>query len=129
MKTKHLFIVNSVVLLMHGLGFLLMPEATMSYYGVTLGAGGMLVARWLGGVQLGNALLTWLTRNASDSIARQAIITALFFAWTVAFVAGLVAQLAGTMNGLGWSSVVISLALAVGFGLTWAQSSRLLRTA
>jgi hypothetical protein len=116
MKIKYLFIANSVVLLMHGLGFLLMPDITMSYYGVTLAAGGILVARWLGGVQLGNALLTWLTRNEPASTARQAIVTALFFAWTVAFIAGLLAQFAGTMNGLGWSSVAISLALMLGFG-------------
>jgi hypothetical protein len=69
-----------------------------------------------GGVALGNAILSWLVRNAGDSELRRAILLAFFVHWAVGFIVALIGQIAGAMNLLGWNLVAICLFLALAFG-------------
>jgi uncharacterized membrane protein len=57
-----------------------------------------------------------MARNATDSDARRAIVSALFIADCIAFVVALIGQINKVVNTFGWSTVVIYLLLALGFG-------------
>ena len=61
------------------------------------------------------ALLAWLVRNASDSQARKAIVSALLVGETLGFILVLIGQLRGVFNSPGWSVVATHLILALGF--------------
>ncbi len=69
-----------------------------------------------GAALIGFAALTWTARNATDSDAGRAILLALFVADAIGFAVALIGQLGGIVNALGWSTVVIYLVLALGFG-------------
>ncbi len=116
MKLSILFIINTIVAGVFGLAFVLAAPTFMSLYGITLSPGGVIVARLFGAALLGYAVLTWFARNARESEARQAIVLALFIGDVIGFIMGLLGQLSGAVNTLGWSTVVIYLLLALGFG-------------
>lgn len=116
MKLSILFTINTIVAGVFGLAFVLVAATLMSLYGVTLSPGGLLVARLFGAALLGYAVLTWFAKNAKDSEARQAIVLALFIGYAMGFIVALLGQLSGAVNTLGWSTVVIYLLLALGFG-------------
>ena len=115
MKLGNLFAVNAVIAGLFGLGFIFAPAQVLAQYGLTIDAGFSLVAQLFGAALIGYAVLTWPVRKAGDSEALRAIVFALLLSDGVAFVLALMAQLKGTVNSLGWSTVAIYLLLAVGF--------------
>jgi len=116
MKLSTLFTANAIVSAIFGLTFVSVPGTAMSFYGITLSPGGILIARLFGAVLLGVAVLTWSARNAGESEARKAIILSRFVCETLGFIVALLGQLAGVVNALGWSTVAIYLLFALGFG-------------
>ena len=116
MKLSMLFTITAIVTVAFGLAFVLAAPTLMSLYGITLSAGGLIVARLFGAALLGYAVLTWFARNARDSDARQAIVLALFIGDAMGFIVALLGQLSGAVNTLGWSTVAIYLLLALGCG-------------
>ena len=115
MKLGNLFVANAVIAGLFGLALVLVPGQFLAQYGLAIDAGFGLVAQLFGAALIGYALLTWGARKAGDSEARRAIVFALFFADAVGFVLALMAQLRGVVNAVGWSTVIIYLALAIGF--------------
>lgn len=115
MKLSVFLTIVAVVAFIFGILCILIPGALLSLYGISLSAGGQVVARLFGAALLGYSVLTWSARKAEDSEARKAIIFALFVGETLGFVVALIAQLAGAVNALGWSTVVIYFLLALGF--------------
>jgi hypothetical protein len=116
MKLSTMMIIKAVVCLVFAILFLLVPEPLMSFYGVTLGSGGMLAARLYGASLVGNLLLTWFARNDTGSDALWAAVLALLVYDAIGFVVALVAVLSGVMNTFGWTAVGLYLLLALGFG-------------
>ena len=116
MKLSTLFTINAIVAFLFGLTFVLVPGTAISFYGITLSLGGTIVAQLYGASLLGYAVLTWSARNAGESEARNAIVLAMFLSETIGFIVALLGQLSGAVNSLGWSTVLIYLVLALGFG-------------
>jgi len=116
MKLGTLLVITAVVALLFGLAFVLVAGPFMSLYGVSLSPGGLLIARLFGAALLGFAILTWFARNAEQSEARKAIILSLFISDAIGFIVALIGQLSGVVNALGWSTVIVYLLLALGFG-------------
>jgi hypothetical protein len=113
---KTLLIVQTVALLVFAVPMLLSPSTLMSFYGVTLSDGARVIVQFFGAVALGNAVLSWLVRDAGDSEIRQAVLLAFFIHWSVGFIVALIGMLGGAMNSLGWGLVLICLILAIFFG-------------
>ena len=116
MKLNTLMVINTVIAAVFGITFVLVPAQVLQLYGVTADAAFKYVGQLFGASLIGFAVLTWLARSAADSVARRAIVLALFVSDGIGFIVALVGQLAGVVNALGWSTVVIYLLLAVGFG-------------
>ena len=116
MKLSTMMVIKAVVCLVFGILFVLVPGPLMSIYGVSLGSGGILVARLYGASLFGNLLLTWFARNDTGSDALRASVLALTVYDAIGFVVALGAVLTGVMNALGWAVVALYLLLALGFG-------------
>ena len=119
MKLKTLMIINAIVAIVFGVIFVFIPAQVYSLYGH--GAGETMdilnyMGQLFGAALIGIGLVTWTARNSSDSDARQAIVFALFVADGIGFVVALIGQINNVVNLLGWSTVVIYLLLALGFG-------------
>lgn len=116
MKFKTLMIIKALVCLGFGPLLLFFPGQLLNLLGTSFGPGAALTAREYGAALIGNLLLTWLARNAEDSIARRAIIWNLFIYDAIALVVTLIIQLSGNLNVLGWGIVAVYLFFTIGFG-------------
>ena len=117
MKLSTLMAIKAVLVVIFGIGFILMPATLLSFYGAELNTGGTLTTPLLGASFILLGILLWMAKNAPGSeVALRAIVLAVFVGDTIGFIVSLMAQLAGTANALGWSTVVIYLLMALGFG-------------
>jgi len=116
MKIATLLIIKAVVCLGFGPVLLLFPGQLLNLLGTTFGSGASLTAREYGAALIGNLFLTWIARNAEDSVARRAIIWDLFIYDAIALIVTLAIQLSGGLNMLGWGIVFVYLFFTVGFG-------------
>ena len=116
MKLSSLLLFKAIVSVVSGLALLLLPSAFMGLAGVTLDASGVVMARLVGALLVGIAVICWSARNADPSVGREALVLGLFVADTLGFVVILLAQLAGLMTAFGWVFVLLWLLLAAGLG-------------
>jgi len=107
---------NFIVAILFGLGFTLMPATMADLYGAELTPAGLYIGQLFGLSLIGFAVLSWLARGLTDPAGRQAIVTALFISELIGLVVSIINQLAGVVNALGWSTVVLYGLLALGFG-------------
>jgi len=115
MKLSSFLVVKAIITLAFGIGFIVIPAAVWSIYGVTLDPVGILMTRFLAACLIGIGLICWLARNAEWN-ALKGITLSLFIADTIGFIVALSGQLSGIMNTLGWIIVAIWLLLALGLG-------------
>lgn len=117
MKLKTLFIINAVVCMVFGLSFVLMPGTTIAMYGdESMGGQFKYVAQLLGATLLPFGAIGWFARNSDQSKARDAIVLSMTIGNTIGFLVALINQFGGAVNALNWSTVVIYLLFALGFG-------------
>ena len=116
MKFKTLMIIKAIVCLGFGPLLLFFPGQLLHLLGTSFGAGAALTAKLYGATLFGNLSLTWLARNAEDSIARRAIIWHLFIYDAIALVVTVFILLSGGLNALGWGIAAVYLFFTIGFG-------------
>lgn len=117
MKLNVFMSIAAFLAALFGLAFLLAPVQTMAVYGVTLDISGQFIARYLGGAFLGIAVIGWSARNANPKDDLLQVILLGFFVMTaVSFVAAIFDALSSLGSNLVWSTVIIYLFLAIGFG-------------
>jgi hypothetical protein len=115
MKFKTLMIIKAIVCFGFGPLLLFFPGQLLNLLGTSFGPGAALTAREYGAALIGNLLLTWLARNAEDSVARRAIIWNLFVYDAIALIFTLKIQLSGGLNMLGWGIVFVYAFFTIGF--------------
>ena len=116
MKLKHVFIFNTVVALIYGIGAVLLPETIMSMHDMSTDPTGIYLGRSFGVSLIGIGLVTFLIRDVPDTKVSHSIALGLLVSDIVGFVVSLLAMLAGLMNALGWLGTGIYLVLALGYG-------------
>lgn len=116
MKFKTLMFIKAIVCLVLGVPILLVPKFFYGLFGVNLDAAGVYPAWEYGASLIGNFLLTWFGRYATDTNARHAIVLGMTVYNGIGFVVTLIAVLSGMLNFLGWGPVAIYLFFAIGFG-------------
>jgi len=116
MNLKTLMVANAVLACVFGIGFVFAPSQAIQLYGNDPTPPLIYAMQLFGGALISLGVLTWFARNASDSDARRAIVLCLFVGTGIGFILSLMAELQGAVNALGWSSVILYLSLAIGFG-------------
>ena len=115
MAVKTFFTIIAVLALVHGVGFVLIPEQVAASYGMASSAATLLMARLFGAALVGLALIFWFARDGSSESVR-----AVFIATIVGNTAGLIVvamgTIAGTLNAMGWAAALIYLFGAAGSG-------------
>jgi uncharacterized RDD family membrane protein YckC len=115
MKLGNLLVLNAIVALVFGLGFLLLPGSVLSMYGATPGPQINLTAQLFAVELIHIGVLAWLIRKVADGLAKRAIILAGLVANLLGLIISLIGTVSGVVNALGWSAVVIYIILALGY--------------
>lgn len=113
MKISTFLLVKSIICIVFGIGFALIPATLGSVYAITPDPDGLVMTRFFGAAFLGIGLILWLLRN-SDVNVLKGITLSLCIADTIGFIAALLGQLSGNINALGWINVLLWLIFAVG---------------
>jgi hypothetical protein len=116
MKLKTLMVITSIVGLLFGLSFFFAPVWTEASYGVNLDMGGQYIARLLGSVFLGIAVLLWYARNSPNSTTHHAIVVGIFVTMVLGFILSIYDRVVVIENALAWSTFAIYLLLSIGYG-------------
>lgn len=116
MKVKHILIINAVVLLVFGIGFLFAPVWTMALFDISLDTSGIVMTQLLAAAFLGFAVLDWMGRNYAVADDVLPLIVANFVASAVGFVVAVLQRLAGVGNVWVWVPIVLYLLFALAFG-------------
>jgi hypothetical protein len=115
MKMKHLFTITAILSFVNGFFYLLMPEVSLSMFGQSTNAVGLLNTRFFGAAALGIGSIAWLARNVQDLQFQRIIAVGVFITLSATAAAGFVGTLTGTLNALGWLQVGIDALLSLGF--------------
>ncbi|MGH6713181.1 MAG: hypothetical protein ACREEK_30020 [Bradyrhizobium sp.] len=114
MTIKTYFAIFAILSVLFGIGFVLAPGAVLSNYGVENSPAIALMSRLFGGTLLALAVIFWSAREFHNESALRAVLVGTAIADAVNFVVALVATSSGTINALGWTTVLIYLGGAVG---------------
>jgi hypothetical protein len=115
MKLSTFLLVKSIICIVFGIGFAVVPVAVCSIYAITPDPDGLIMTRFFGAAFLGIGLILWFCRNA-DVNTLKGITLSLCIADTVGFIAALLGQLSGNVNAVGWVNVALWLIFALGLG-------------
>ena len=115
MTLKMFFTIIAVLALVHGIGFVLLPEQVAASYGLATSASTVLMARLFGAALLGLGVIFWLARFGTPESVRGVLI-ATIIGNTVGLIVVVMGTAAGTLNALGWVAALIYLFGAAGSG-------------
>jgi hypothetical protein len=116
MKFKTLMTIKAIVCLGFGPLLLFFPAWLLGLLGMEFSSGAALTSREYGAAMIGILLMTWLARNAEESLARRAIVWNLYVYDAIGLAATLIFLLKGMMNPLGWGIAAVYLFFTAGFG-------------
>jgi hypothetical protein len=128
MTVRTYFAIFAVLSVLFGIGFLLAPGQVLSHYGIADSPPVALMGRLFGGTLLAIAVIQWSARDFSETAVRPVLI-ALSIGDVVGLVVSIMATMAGTINAMGWSTVLIYLCGALGAGYFLAASGAQQRAA
>jgi hypothetical protein len=115
MTIKTFFAIFAVLALLFGIGFVLAPAQVLSNYGVESSPAIALMSRLFGGTLLAMAVILWSARDFGHEASR-AVLIGFGIADAVNFIVATMATWSGTVNALGWTTVLIYLCGTVGAG-------------
>jgi hypothetical protein len=118
MSYRNVLTVSAILSFLFGLGFMLMPGQLVTYYGVELDEAGRFTGQLYGATLFGFGLLNWFARDFADGSVQRPVLTANLLTAALGTIFSLLGQLGGVpgVNALGWSTVLLYLLLALGFG-------------
>ena len=117
MRTKHVLILSTIVLLGQGLVLLISPVRVFSLLGIQSSNG--LLMQLFGLALLAFALVNWLNRNQEES-RLQSMVVGNFLYYTFGFIVLLTKGLQGISNPFIWISLVLFFVMAVLFSYLFA---------
>ena len=122
MTLKSYFSIFAVLSVLFGIGFVLAPDQVLINYGVESSPAIALMSRLFGGTLLAIAVILWSARDFHDQAVVRAVLVGIGVSDVVNLVVSLLAVTSGTINALGWSTVLIYLCGALGAGYFLAAS-------
>lgn len=115
MNLSAALLINGIFALLGGIGLILMPESLLGPYDAVLGGGGIFVARLLGTVLLGVAIISLYARSLTDKHAKKVISIGFTVTHIGSALVGLQALVSGQLNSLLWVDIIAHGLLAAGF--------------
>jgi len=116
MKLKHIFIAQSILSLINGSSAVLAPTMWLTMYGLAkVTPETAATGQALGAGLLNYAIVAWFARNATDSIARRAIVIGFCITHAIGCIVLSFAVLSGVMSPIGWMGAGLYLIMALAY--------------
>ncbi len=118
MSYKLMFILNALVTLAFGIGFLVMPPTVLGYFGTEARVAEQLIARFFGSALLTLGLVLWFAKDVADATIQRGMGIALFIGSLVGLVVTVIgiSPASGVIRANGWQAVLLYVIFALGYG-------------
>jgi hypothetical protein len=125
MKLSTFAIIIVILAMGFGLAFVFIPVKLTAFYGISLGGGGILMARYFGAANLFLGMIFWSYSSVSPSAKSwpKLLLYSLIYD-ILQFVISLMVVLNNETNSMGWTTVALFALLAIGSGYFMAQSNK-----
>ena len=125
MKLSTFAIIISILAIGFGLAFVFIPVRLMAFYNISLGGGGVLMARYFGAANLFIGMIFWSYSSVSPSAKSWPKLLLYSLVYDVVQL-GITAkaQLNSLSNPMGWTTVALFALLAIGSGYFLMQSNK-----
>ncbi len=114
MNAKLYLTIASVIAVLYGIAFVLIPAQMLQPYDVSPEPHVILTLRLLGSAFIGFGLMLWFAREFQDWAAVRGILISAAIADAIGGLIIAWGTMQGTVNGLGWSNVVLYALLVIG---------------
>ena len=115
MRLTTLLLIASLLALVFGVGFLLVPGALLPVYGLEVAPATLLMSRFFGAALVNVGLAVYLLRNVREEAAQRGLVLAGVVGSAAGLAVSLMGQLNGLINAVGWSTVAIYGLLLLGY--------------
>ena len=112
-----LFTVTFIVELIFGIGFIAIPGFLLGNFGVASTPELIFMARLFGSTLLALSTLLWYARGSKSTDLQKAAVRSLFLYYLISTNFIVLSQLAGLLNILGWSMVVMHAGFLIWYGV------------
>jgi len=119
MNFQTLMVATAIATISFGIGFIIAPTSLGSLYGLSTNPTSEFALRMYATALIGIGLLAWLIRQSQDRDIQKAVLLAFFVTDFGGLLVALFANLAGMMNALGWSLVVLLLLFSAAYAYLW----------
>lgn len=106
--------VSAVVAVIYGIAGVLLTNFLLSNYGISIDAASILMTRFFGATLITWGLAIWLVSESTDGVALRGVLLAAVVGDAIGVVVSILSTIAGTMNAMGWSAVLIYAVLGLG---------------
>lgn len=115
MSYRIIFILNALVAVLLGLGFLVAPETALAQFGVDRYAATKLIGQFFGAAMLTVGLLLWFAKDVTDEAVQKNLGMALLAGAVLGLIVSIMGTASGTMRTNGWIAMVIYILFALGY--------------
>ncbi len=122
MKLNTMMSIYATITAIFGATLLLAPALLIGMYGANLDAQAEVLYRFIGGMFIGLAAMTWLSREADASKSRDSMVLGLTIINAISAIVAIMGAVYGVYNGLAWMQVVLYALFTLGFFLVGKAS-------
>lgn len=114
---RNLTVVQTVILSLYGIGFILIPEFLLDLYDLSLSPNGDFITKLLGAAFIWTAIIVWTIRNMEFSDIRKNISIGLIVGFGLSAILSVLNRFDDdtSANGLEWLNVLLYGGFAVGY--------------
>lgn len=115
MRIELFLAIAAAVAIIYGVAFIAAPDSVLTAYGMRADAASNLMARYFGLTLLGLGFVAWLVRETTDARALRGLLWGLAIQGAIGLLVSIWGTVNGSMNGIGWSAVLIYAIFLVGY--------------
>jgi len=118
MSYRILFVINSIVAFLLGLGFLFVPSRVLDQLGTEARVPELQLARFFGSAMITIGLLLWLAKDVTDANVQRRLGVAMVVGSVLVLIVTVigVSPMSGVIRANGWVAMLVYALLALGYG-------------
>lgn len=113
MKLKTILTIDAIATALFSLAFIFVPAMAFGTFGVDVDNVAAHLIRTSGAVLIGVAIMAWFGRDSGPTTARNGLVIGLVVLFAIIAINDTIDTLNGTLNAVGWSTVVLTGVLAI----------------
>jgi len=124
MNYRLMFLLNALMAVLLGLGFLVVPDKILGQLGVDGYAATKLISQFFGTAMLGLGLLLWFAKDVADINLQKGMGMALLVGALVGLLITVLGTTSGVLRANGWMALIVYATLGLAYGYLLFQKPK-----